>query len=135
MRMKKNFKVFVADVDGTLRSRTVRIPQKETIQAFEKMHQEGMIVGIASGRPLWQGLKDHHKEWKLSFQFDFLIGMNGGEIWEKSTNKTTQYNPLTVEQLKGIVETSKISKASTLLCIVTDMNYLDILMMKSFKVV
>lgn len=50
--MKKNFKVFVADVDGTLRSRTVRIPQKETIQAFEKMHQEGMIVGIASGRPL-----------------------------------------------------------------------------------
>lgn len=56
--MKKNFKVFVADVDGTLRSRTVRIPQKETIQAFEKMHQEGMIVGIASGRPLWQGLKD-----------------------------------------------------------------------------
>lgn len=64
--MKKNFKVFVADVDGTLRSRTVRIPQKETIQAFEKMHQEGMIVGIASGRPLWQGLKDHHKEWKLS---------------------------------------------------------------------
>ena len=107
MRMKKNFKVFVADVDGTLRSRTVRIPQKETIQAFEKMHQEGMIVGIASGRPLWQGLKDHHKEWKLSFQFDFLIGMNGGEIWEKSTNKTTQYNPLTVEQLKAIVETFK----------------------------
>ena len=38
--MKKNFKVFVADVDGTLRSITVRITQKETIQAFEKMHQE-----------------------------------------------------------------------------------------------
>lgn len=103
--MDKKFKVFVADVDNTLRSREKRIPGQKTISAFEEMHKQGYILGIASGRPLWQHLKDHHKEWKMSFQFDFLIGMNGGEIWTKSTNETKKYSPLTKEQLKKIVLT------------------------------
>lgn len=108
--MDKKIRVFVADVDGTLRSRTKRIPGKVTTSAFEEMHKQGYIIGIASGRPLWQHLKDHYKEWKLSFQFDFLIGMNGGEIWTKETNETKTYNPLTVEQLKKIVTTLENEK-------------------------
>lgn len=101
--MKKEIRLFVADVDGTLRTRNNPIPPKETLNAFEEMHKQGYLLGIASGRPLWQGLKDHYKEWKLSFQFDFLIGMNGGEIWTKENNQTRIYNPLTKEQLKSIV--------------------------------
>lgn len=99
----KNIKVFVADVDGTLRSRNKMYPGEITTSAFEQMHKDGYILGIASGRPLWQHVKDHYKEWGLSFQFDFLMGMNGGEIWTKKTNETKQYKPLSCEQLKKIV--------------------------------
>ena len=107
--MIKDIKVFVADVDGTLRSKKRTIPGPLTICAFEEMHKQGYILGLASGRPLWQSLKDHYKEWKLSIQFDFLIGMNGGEIWTKEDNQTNTYSPLTREQLKEIVTTfSKI---------------------------
>lgn len=99
----KKIKVFVADVDGTLRSLTKRIPGEITTSAFEEMHKRGYVLGIASGRPLWQHVRDHYKEWGLSFQFDFLMGMNGGEIWTKKTNETKEYSPLTKEQLKKIV--------------------------------
>ncbi len=110
--MNKDIKVFVADVDGTLRSRTNPIPGPLTISAFEEMHKRGYVLGIASGRPLWQGLKDHHKEWKMSFQFDYLIGMNGGEIWTKEDDQIRTYDPLTREQLKQIVTTFKDIKGT-----------------------
>ena len=96
-------KLFIADIDGTLRSKGSMIPGPLTRQAFEEMHQEGMILGIASGRPLWQGVTNHHTEWGLSFQFDFLIGMNGGEIWTKDTNERKEYNLLSTDTLKEIV--------------------------------
>jgi Cof subfamily protein (haloacid dehalogenase superfamily) len=105
--MNKDIKVFVADVDGTLRSRTRPLPGPLTISAFEEMHKQGYLLGIASGRPLWQSLKDHYKEWKLSFQFDFLIGMNGGEIWTKENDQKRTYHPLTRDQLEQIVTTFK----------------------------
>jgi len=56
-------KMFIADIDGTLRGRTRHVPGPLTLQAFEEMHQKGIILGIASGRPLWQGVSDHYKEW------------------------------------------------------------------------
>lgn len=108
----KNIKVFVADVDGTLRSRNKMYPGEITTSAFEQMHKDGYILGIASGRPLWQHVKDHYKEWGLSFQFDFLMGMNGGEIWTKKTNETKQYKPLSCEQLKKIVSTLNKEKGT-----------------------
>lgn len=96
-------KMFIADIDGTLRGRTRHVPGPLTLQAFEEMHQKGIILGIASGRPLWQGVSDHYKEWGLSFQFDFLIGMNGGELWTKASNEKKDYHLLSTEDLKEIV--------------------------------
>lgn len=96
-------KLFIADIDGTLRGKGSRIPGPLTRKAFEEMHRNKIILGIASGRPLWQGVTDHHTEWGLSFQFDFLIGMNGGELWVKDTNQKTEYHLLSIENLKEIV--------------------------------
>lgn len=96
-------RLFIADVDGTLRGRNRRIPGPLTLQAFEEMHRIGMTVGIASGRPLWQGVQDHHAEWHLSFQFDFLLGMNGGEIWTAEDAKKREFHLLSEETLKEIV--------------------------------
>lgn len=98
-------KLFIADIDGTLRGKGAMIPGPLTLKAFEEMHQNGMILGIASGRPLWQGVTNHHIEWGLSFQFDFLIGMNGGELWTKDTNERKEYHLLSTDTLKEIVTT------------------------------
>jgi Cof subfamily protein (haloacid dehalogenase superfamily) len=103
----KQFRLFVADIDNTLRSRNMPVPGPLTRKAFEDMHERGIILGIASGRPLWQNVKDHYKEWKLHQQFDFLIGLNGGELLDSSTGKTSIYNQLSVEELKEIVEAFK----------------------------
>lgn len=106
----KKIKVFVADVDGTLRSFKKRLPGEVLTSAFEEMHKRGYVLGIASGRPLWQHVRDHYEEWGLSFQFDFLMGMNGGEIWTKKTNETKEYSPLTKDQLKKIILALKNEK-------------------------
>ena len=78
----KNIHVFTADVDRTLRGTRAGIPGPMTLSAFEKLHQKGWLIGIESGRPLWQEMEDHHNQWNLSFQFDFIIGLNGGELMD-----------------------------------------------------
>lgn len=105
--MISDVKLFVADIDNTLRGKNIRIPGPMTISAIEELRKRGILIGIASGRPLWQGVKDHYKEWKLGTQFDFLIGMNGGELWTKESNHKEVFNLLSTETLKEIVTTMK----------------------------
>jgi len=100
-----NLRLFVADIDDTLRGRASMRPGPVTCSAFEEMHRRGITVGIASGRPLWQGVSEHASEWGLSFQFDFLIGMNGGELWTARTDRKEESHLLTTEALKEIVTT------------------------------
>ena len=100
-------KLFVADIDNTLRGRKRRIPGPLTLAAIREMHDRRILIGIASGRPLWQGVKDHYREWKLNTQFDFLIGMNGGELWTKETDRKEVFNLLSTDTLKEIVTTMK----------------------------
>lgn len=97
--------LMIADIDGTLRGKKSRMPGPMTLRAFEQMHQEGILLGIASGRPLWQGVEEHHHEWNLSFQFDLLIGMNGGEIKTIHNQHKRDFHPLSIETLKEIVTT------------------------------
>ena len=87
--MRKDYKVLVADIDRTLRDGHPDIGPK-TKEALQELHRRGVLLGIASGRPLWQGLLGHAEEWDLGFQFDFLIGLNGGEILD-----THKYENLT----------------------------------------
>lgn len=96
-------KLIVADIDGTLRGKGALQLGSLTKQAFEDLHNDGVLLGIASGRPLWQQVQDHYKDWGLSFQFDLLIGMNGSEIFDSKTNIKTESNLLSKDSLKEIV--------------------------------
>lgn len=119
------YKMFIADVDNTLRGfkmpkdgkmvpfKEIPKPGLETIQALNEMHKKGMVVGIASGRPLWQEVRTHDKEWGLDFEFDFCIGMNGGEIVYKGEDTVYRNYPLSCEQLKTITETFKDLEGTT----------------------
>ncbi len=103
----KKIRLFIADIDGTLRGRNIRVPGPLTCKAFIEMQKRGIITVIASGRPLWQNLQTHYQEWQLPEQFDYLMGLNGGEIWEKKTNTVNHYHPLQPDDIKTILTTMK----------------------------
>lgn len=97
-------KLVVMDIDGTLRTKEVRNIGPITKEAFERLHKDGVLLGVASGRPLWQGVEKHYQEWNMSFQFDLLIGLNGSETLDTRTNLFSTANLLSKESLKKIVQ-------------------------------
>ena len=100
--MKKTYKIVVADIDRTLRDNNTQFGDINR-KAMIELHNRGVLLGLASGRPLWQRLMDHYKEWDLGFQFDFIIGLNGGEIYDHRKQETISLNPLQPETIKHII--------------------------------
>mgnify|MGYP002513958791 CR=1 FL=1 len=74
--------VFAADIDGTLVDKGKNM-HEETRQALTRLHEKGVLIGVASGRPLDHRTVEKSREWNLPFGFDFAIGMNGGDLWTK----------------------------------------------------
>lgn len=100
--MYKNIKVISSDIDGTIIDKTHEITPIAA-STIKKIQDKGIIFGLASGRPV-EDIMNKYKEWGLENQFDFLIGYNGGELWDKKTNKKYEFNKLKKEWLKEIVE-------------------------------
>ncbi|MBR0137594.1 MAG: HAD-IIB family hydrolase [Erysipelotrichaceae bacterium] len=76
--------VMAADIDGTLCAKG-DIPAEINIRAMEELHKRSVRIGLASGRPYDPRLREYSNSWGLSFDFDFLICANGGELWMKET--------------------------------------------------
>ena len=104
--MKRQFKLCIADIDRTLRMKGEALPELNR-EAFKVMHEKGILLGLASGRPLWQGVEKIYLEWGLGFQFDLLIGLNGGEIYDVRKDERTKLNFLDTETIRYIIETMK----------------------------
>ena len=100
--MKKTCKLFIADIDGTLR--WVGNPGPITISALKQLHESGVLVGVASGRPFWQKLVQHAEDWGLGFQFDVIIGMNGGQLWDTRKNIRQDFNLLSCDTIHEIYD-------------------------------
>lgn len=100
--MIKDIKVFVADIDGTLAAKGEDL-MPITRQALIKLHEQGVKIGLASGRPLDFNVINKSKDWDLGFEFDFCIGMNGGDLWSKKTGEFYHYNYLQPETIKEIL--------------------------------
>lgn len=79
--MINKIKVLAADVDMTLSSKSSPLP-KITIQALQELHNRGVKLGLATGREITEMEKTKGIFWKLGFEFDFIIGMNGGMIYD-----------------------------------------------------
>ena len=82
--MIEKMRILACDIDGTL------CPKGEllmplTKQSIIRLHNEGVLFGPASGRPVDKRILSKAEEWGLGFEFDFAIGMNGGELYEKET--------------------------------------------------
>lgn len=101
--MIEKISIFAADIDGTLALKGNNLMPK-TREALNKLHKEGVKIGVASGRPLDQSVINKAKEWDLDFEFDFAIGMNGGDLWTKETNKIERIHYLEPETIREVLE-------------------------------
>lgn len=98
----ENAKAMIADIDGTIVTKG-EVPGPLTIEAMKILHDHGVQLGIASGRVINDSLRGRHKEWNLPFQFDVLIGMNGGQVLLTDTGEFFEQYALSRETLKEIM--------------------------------
>lgn len=98
----RQMKALIADIDGTLVTKG-EMPGPLTIEALNILHDHGIRLGIASGRVINTSLKNRYKEWNLPFQFDVLIGMNGGQVLLSETDAFFEQYALSENTLKEIM--------------------------------
>ncbi len=100
--MINRISVMVADIDGTLCLKGQNLMPK-TREAIQRLHQEGVLFGPASGRPFDHRTLKKAEEWDLGFAFDLAIGMNGGELYDAKTNTVEKYHMLKREDIYNIL--------------------------------
>lgn len=99
--MIKNIKLLVADIDGTLVNEE-RDMMPLTRAVMNDLHQRGILLGIASGRPVGPHLYEQKDGWRVNFDYDMWIGMNGNQVYDvhKDTfEKFYELAPVTIEKI------------------------------------
>ena len=83
------YKIIFIDIDGTLRNDKKEITEK-TKEAIQKTIEKGIYVVLCSGRP-----REYVEEVsKKALTSSYLIGCNGGEIYDYKEKKTMYINAL-----------------------------------------
>lgn len=100
--MIQKIEVLVADVDMTLSSKGSPLPEI-TIQALKELHDKNVKIGLATGREITETEKTKGIFWNLGFEFDFVIGMNGGMIYDRNLNKSFTMDMLSVKEMKEVL--------------------------------
>ena len=68
------------DLDGTLLNSEKKVSEKNK-EAIRRLKEHGILFGVVSGRPVESGLI-LCKGWGLEDSISFLIGMNGGVLYD-----------------------------------------------------
>lgn len=96
------FQLVICDIDSTLITDDQQI-LPYTKNVIDRLHEHGILFGIASGRPINEVIKKA-KIWGFDYNFDVLIGMNGSELWDEKAQRQFDYYKLTREWMKEIIE-------------------------------
>lgn len=99
----KKIKLVVCDVDNTLIPTKSRDLPPFTKRAIDKLHERGILFGIASGRGFAE-VGSYYERWGFEDQFDVVICMNGGQVFDNSTKTLSAYNTLTKEMVDTVYE-------------------------------
>lgn len=102
--MIKNVKMIIADIDGTLVKKGEKEMMPLTRKMLTRIHDEGILFGIASGRPVDDKMRARKDEWQLPFDFDIMIGMNGGQLWDRFHEDIEEYYMLEPDTMHEILD-------------------------------
>lgn len=96
----KAISLIIVDIDHTLveKHKPLTLRAKAVI---EKLHKQGVLFGIASGRSLPE-IKRMIAAWNVS-QIDLIIGLNGSTLWDGRSNQMYEYFKLKKESIQEIL--------------------------------
>lgn len=77
--------LIAVDVDGTLLNSQKKLDEK-TRQVVNRLKEYGILFGIISGRPVESGVI-LSRQWGIENSISFLVGMNGGAIYDMRTKE------------------------------------------------
>ena len=101
--MIKNIEAFAADIDMTLTAKGGALPEIVK-EALTELHRRNIPLGLATGREIVDKLKHIGTvDWGLDFEFDFIIGMNGGMIYDTKTDSLWSMDLMSREDMKEIL--------------------------------
>ena len=101
--MLKNTVTLVAtDLDGTLLNSKKEV-SKENKEAIMKLKENGILFGIASGRPV-ETIRAMIKDWGLDQDVSFIMGMNGGAIYDVRRREKEDFHLLEGETVIDIMK-------------------------------
>lgn len=100
--MIRKLSVLASDIDGTLTVKGGNI-MPLTRECINELHDEGVLFGPASGRPIDNNILDRAKTWHLDFDFDFAIGMNGGELYDGHAGEMHRFYLLKKDSIRKIL--------------------------------
>ncbi len=102
--MKMDFRLVICDLDNTLVGHGKGGEMTErTKRALHCLHEHGVRIGIASGRPLDE-LQAYAGIWGQENEIDVFVCLNGSELWDGDTGQVSDYYKLKKEWMKEIIE-------------------------------
>lgn len=100
--MNQTITLVATDLDGTLLNNEKKVTPA-TREAMKQLKNHGILFGIASGRPVESG-QILVKDWGLESDISFLIGMNGGVIYDMRTKEKDQFHLMDGNLILEIME-------------------------------
>lgn len=91
----------ITDLDGTLLDSDKNVSE-ENRKAIENLKNHGILFGIASGRPVESGIFLSEK-WGLKDSISFLVGMNGGAIYDMRRKEKENFSRMDGEMILDII--------------------------------
>lgn len=90
------------DLDGTLLNSEKKVTEA-TKEAIRQLKNHGILFGVVSGRPVESGLI-LAKDWGLEDSISFLVGMNGGVIYDVRRDQKDTYSIMNGDLIWQIIE-------------------------------
>lgn len=90
------------DLDGTLLNSEKKVTEA-TKNAIRQLKNHGILFGVVSGRPVESGLI-LAKDWGLEDSISFLVGMNGGVIYDVRRDQKDTYSIMNGDLIWQIIE-------------------------------
>lgn len=97
-----DIKLIISDLDGTLLNEE-KLVSDATKQAIEACKNKGIYFGIATGRPLEPSL-ELVQEWGINDLCDFVLAMNGAELFDCKKKEKTCFFQIEPSVVKGIMD-------------------------------
>ena len=93
--------LIATDLDGTFLNSKKQVSDLNR-EAVSKLKNHGILFGIASGRPV-ETVRAMLKKWKIEDSVSFIMGMNGGVVYDLRQRTKEEYHVLDGEVVLDVI--------------------------------